>query len=63
MKRSRCPSVSPSNKQQNVMGRYFSPNYDVREQPGRNGQRNMKGYERRDSHIKRDDSPRFGNLP
>lgn len=63
MRRSRCPSVSPTNKQENLIGRYFSPNYEIREQPGRNVPRNMKGYERRESHIKRDDSPRFGNLP
>lgn len=59
--RSRCPSVSPNNKQENTMNRYFSPNFDAREK-GRQSYKNMKGIERRESNIKRDDSPRFGNI-
>jgi hypothetical protein len=44
--RSRCPSVSPNSRQQNIMNRYFSPNFEPREK-SRNILKNMKVFERR----------------
>ena len=59
--RSRCPSVSPNSKQESMMNRYFSPNYDPRDK-SRNIYKNMKEMERRPSNMKRNESPRFGTV-
>lgn len=59
--RSRCPSVSPNSKQESIVNRYFSPNFDSRDK-GRSVFKNMKVFERRQSVVKRDDSPRFGTV-
>ena len=59
--RSRCPSVSPNNKQESMMNRYFSPNFDPRDK-GRNIYKNVKEMERRQSNVKRNESPRFGTV-